>query len=83
MSHLLQKIALVLTGLMALWFAFAYVHQPTVPFYHNMVLFVVSWVLFYSLLDIAFQPVSAVEIPNTDKKRQKIRRKNSTTVNKG
>jgi multidrug efflux pump subunit AcrB len=80
MPNLFQKMVTILCGLVAFWFSFIFVNQPLVPLYHNLFLFVVSWMLFYSLVSIAFQPPLASDALKDKKKRTKVRRKKSAAV---
>ncbi|MBM7854091.1 Na+/melibiose symporter-like transporter [Desulfohalotomaculum tongense] len=81
MSDLLNKISVVVAGIGAVWFTFFSVNQPGSPFYHHILLFLVSWGLFYTFIDISFGPVAAEQTNNEKKKKKKkIRRKNKTAT---
>ncbi|MBO8138252.1 MAG: hypothetical protein H0Z40_08975 [Desulfotomaculum sp.] len=82
MSNVLNRLTVVLSGIGAAWFSFKYVNHPSQPLYHEFFLFVTSWLLLYSFIEIAFEPVSNKHEPEANKvKKKRIRRKNKTAVN--
>lgn len=61
------------SGLFAAWFTFYYVSQPPAPLYHQLLLFLTSWILCYSFISMLFleQSPSKQAENNTKKVRRK------------
>lgn len=76
MSDLLHKLLFLVTAVGGALFSFGYANKAINPLYHNVLLFFVSWFLFYALTMIAFEKLTET----ADKPKKKVRRKRKTAV---
>ncbi|WP_031514648.1 hypothetical protein [Desulfofalx alkaliphila] len=51
----------------------AIIQQAMTPIYHNMVLFCVTWMLFYVLVDLLVEPFTTQETNSRVKIRKKVK----------
>ena len=73
MNFIINKIAIVFSCISAVWFAFFIVQQPIAPVYHSIILFFISWMLFYAIIDILTEPLASLEAIPRKKIRHKIK----------
>lgn len=72
MNSMMCKFAIIISGVLGALFTFILVEQPATPLYHNILLMGVSWLLFYSFIDIALEPIKSMKIRRCDKIHQSI-----------